>query len=132
MVSKTAKSWLQFFGIGAAVLGGWIFIDFRDLQSLAPPPNANTLASFAEQMPAPKRVAQVDDDGVPKIVWVGDTAKWALVSGPPCYVFDASGKLIEWNASTGDVEPTTRYLQPARDSDPLTAEQAIALAGGPD
>jgi len=97
------------------------------MQSLAPPPTVKTLASFAEQMPAPKHVAQIDDAGVPNIVWVGDTAMWAFPSGPSCYIFDASGKLIEWNASTGDGESTTRYLQPAWDSVPLTVEQAIAL-----
>jgi len=127
VVSKTAKSWLHFFAIGAALLGSWIFVAARDMQSLAPPPNGKTLATFAERMPAPKRVAQIDDAGVTRIVWVGDTAMWALPSGPSCYVFDASGKLIEWDASTGDGEPTTRYLQPAWNSEPLTVEQAITL-----
>ena len=127
VVSKTAKSWLQFLAIGAVLLGVWVFIGARELQSLAPPPAANTLTTFAEHMPAPRRVAQIDDAGVKKIVWVGDTAMWALTSGPSCYVFDASGNLIEWDVSTGDGEPITRYLQPAWSSDPLTVEQALAL-----
>lgn len=127
MISKTAKSWLTFFVVGAVLFGAWMFVAARDMQSLAPPPNTNTLATFAERMPAPQRVAQIDDAGVTKIVWVGDTAMWAIPSGPSCYVFDSSGKLIEWNASTGDGEPTTRYLQPTWDAEPLTVEQAITL-----
>ena len=127
VVSKTAKSWLRNIGICVALIAVLIFVGARDMQSLAPPPNATTLTTFADLMPEPTRLAQIEDAGETKIVWVGDTAMWAFPSGPSCYIFDSNGKLIEWDASTGDGEPTTRYLQPAWNSEPLTIDQALAL-----
>ena len=127
MVNKTAKQWLLFFGVSAVILAAWNFLAARSLCSLSPPANADTLASFAEQMPEPLQLAQINDDGQTKIVWIGDMARWGNASGPSCYVFDSAGNLVEWDATTGDGEPTTRYLKRAWNAEPLTVQQALDL-----
>ena len=64
-----------------------------------------------------------------RIVWIGETKTWSLASGSACYVFDRSGKLVEWNSATGDGQSTTRFLRLAWDADPLTVNQALELTG---
>ena len=130
MISRITKSCLQAFGVLAALFVLWLFVAAREMQSFAPPPNAKSLSAFADVMPEPTRLVQINDGGTTKFIWVGDTAIWALPSGPSCYVFDSDGKLVEWDASTGDGERTTRYLQLAWDGNPLTVEHAISLASG--
>jgi hypothetical protein len=66
-------------------------------------------------------------EGATRIVWIGETALWALSSGPACYVFDAAGTLVEWNVSTGDGEPTTRFLRPAFHAESLTVQEALEM-----
>jgi len=112
------------------VVFAWIFLASAELKRLTPPETATNIRSFAECMPKPQRVARINDAGKTRIVWIGDTASWALPSGPSCYIFDASGKLIEWNATTGDGEPTTRYLQQAYQSPPMTVQDASGYGTG--
>ncbi len=128
MIFKTLKSWLQTIGVLFAIFVFWLFVAERDMRLLAPPPSATNLETFAVEMPEPTRLSRIDDAGATKIIWIGDTAYWAIPSGPSCYVFDTNGHLIEWNPTTGDKEPTTRYLRAAWNAEPLTVDQAIAIA----
>lgn len=110
-------------------LFAWGRIASAERARLTPPPTATTLQAFAEVMPSPKRLALITDSGETKLVWVGDVALWSLPSGPACYVFNSSGKLVQWNLTTGDGEPTTELLYASYDCDELTIAEAFEFVG---
>lgn len=112
---------------GTAILAGviWVWLAVAEQKRLSPPQAVNTLLKFADAMPSPRRLAIVEEAGEKRVVWIGESGHWSLPSGPACYVFDGSGKLLEWNTETGDGQPTTRFLQPAWNAKQLTVMEAI-------
>lgn len=69
----------------------------------AKPPNANcTLAELVEAVPPPARLAIVPQHGVQRLVWIGPISWLTVRSGPPCYVFDERGQLVDWCPETGE------------------------------
>lgn len=116
---------LVYFG---AILFGivvWLLVATAEKKRLRPPEGVATLAGFADAMPPPTRLAIIEDDGTQYVIWIGDIAHWSLPSGPACYVFDRSGKLVEWDTETGDGQSTTRFLRRAWDAKELSVEEAI-------
>jgi len=105
----------------------WNRIASAERMRLVPPASATTLKAFSEQMPPPKRLAKIDENGSTKIVWTGDAALFSLVSGPACYVFDERGNLIQWDLSTGDGEPTTPLLYKTFKQPEMTLNEALAF-----
>lgn len=127
MEKKSLRQRILVNGFLVAVPVVWIFAASSQLSALTPPADVTSLQAFSEHMPAPRHLAKIDDGGETKIVWVGDTALWALPSGPACYVFDGQGNLTEWDTTTGDGQATTRYLEPAWKSELLTVRQALDI-----
>ncbi len=115
-------------GVGITAFVAWIAVASAQRGRLTPPPTATTLEAFAESMPAPQRLAAINDGGTTKIVWIGDTAMWSFPSGPACYVFDSKGMLTQWDLETGDGQPTTRLLQRVWQAKSLTVQEAIDFA----
>jgi hypothetical protein len=119
--------------MAVATLAGlfvWNRLASAERMRLVPPPGATTLKAFAEQMPPPKRLTKIDDNGSTKIVWMGDSASLSLVSGPACYIFDEHGKLIQWNLSTGDGEPTSRLLSKTFQQPEMSLEEGLKFVNG--
>ena len=130
MKRTTVIEWLIVGSAGVVGLVAWGWMTSAESARLTPPPSATTLEAFADCMPPPQRLAAIKDGGATRVIWIGETAMWSLASGPSCYVFDANGKLVQWDWETGDGQTTTRFLQPAWEADPLTIQQAIDLIGG--
>lgn len=126
MSRKTLRELAVTIALILAAFLVWAKIAAAERSRLKPPKSA-TLQSFAASMPPPKRLAIVEESGSAKIVWVGETALVSLASGPACYVFDAQGKLIQWNVTTGDGEPTTKILVQAYQQPSLTLEEALSF-----
>jgi len=80
-----------------------------------PPKGVDTFYEFIEQMPPPKLLTCFYTSEGWRIVWFGEEASSiAAPSGPSCYVFNDSGKLLMWNATTGDNEESTPYAKRAQ------------------
>ena len=108
-------------------LGGcfWVWLASRQLNALSPPSENIDFSTFADQMPPPKRLAIVDgSDGARRIVWIGELAGMSFPSGPSCYVFDETGTLVRWSATTGDGESVTRDGVDAYDVQSVTVQEA--------
>lgn len=63
------------------------------------------LANYSEyrrNLPEPRTVRIMRKDEVEFVACYGPITTLALVSGPPLYVFDRSGKLVDWSRDIGD------------------------------
>jgi hypothetical protein len=110
----------------------WACVAADERARLTPKSNDISLRGFAASMSPPHALAVVEDAASSKIVWVGETAMWSLPSGPACYVFDSKGTLVEWDVSTGDGEPTTRFMRRAFDGKQLTVDEALEFVDAVD
>jgi hypothetical protein len=72
-------------------------------RSYSPPPEVQTINSFVSYFGQPERVEQIGND---HIVATLSVPSWHLMlnlpSDMPQYVFDRSGKLIDWSVDPGD------------------------------
>lgn len=87
-------------------------IVIHDAQS-RPPKDAQTLSAFAARMPGPARLTHTTIDAVSYIVWEGEFTFWAglgLASGPPAYLFDERGNLVDWTPDRGDYHRLDPFL----------------------
>jgi hypothetical protein len=104
-----------------------VFIPTRDVDKVRPPAGADRLKQFAAAMPAPQKVAVVRD-GEDLIVWIGSKESLVyLASGPPCYVFDSHGKLVQWAPETGEGGEIDAFCRRAWVAEPIPVAEAIAL-----
>ena len=83
-------------------------------QQVKPASPNMTITEFSSQMPSPQKLAIVEHDGVRYIVWIGRYPRSIVpASGPPCYVFDADGKLVDWSLDTGDDHKLAHFFDEA-------------------
>ena len=105
----------------------WVWLASRQLHALRPPSENIDFSTFADQMPPPKHLAIIDGlDGTRRIVWIGELAGMSFPSGPSCYVFDETGTLVRWSATTGDGESVTLDGSEAHDVQSVTIQGAKA------
>lgn len=52
---------------------------------------------------------------------------WTLPSGPPCYVFDDAGNLVDWTADVGDSGEFRRRWPISASASPLSTEEASRI-----
>jgi hypothetical protein len=67
--------------------------------------SAEGLANYSEyrrNLPEPRTVRLLRKDNLEFVACYGPITTLALVSGPPLYVFDRSGKLVDWSRDIGD------------------------------
>jgi hypothetical protein len=93
-------------------------------------PRAQTFEAFALEHREPYRLAKIRIREHTYLVWFGgfEGTFFLFGSGPPCYVFDASGTLVVWSPTTneGECEPMASEAWSLR-SHLLTVPQALAL-----
>ncbi len=62
------------------------------------------------------------------LVWFGEkSGPIDIPSGPSCYLFDADGKLLDWQLETGDGGRVEKFLQSSTKVRELTVEEAVKL-----
>jgi hypothetical protein len=122
---KRIRSALLCFGALATAFALWCLDMVLDNRSMSPPPGADTLTEFAARMPPPTHLTAIEEAGETRILWVGRYAYSRFDSGPSYYLFDASGKLIEWRVS-GDRDAFSRHGG-ANYTRMLTVDEAIRL-----
>ncbi|WP_406694075.1 hypothetical protein V5E97_23820 [Singulisphaera sp. Ch08] len=111
------------------VLGSFIHEAVVDLRNAPPSPNC-TLAQLRERVPPPSHLAVVLQQGTQRIVWIGPLPPYTIRSGPPCYVFDARGRLLGWSPQTGEGGRWDEWARAAYRSKTLRLEEVSHLAIG--
>ena len=98
--------------IPAILLTGILVYDAIAARKAVPPPHVKTLSSFLDWRPGPhygyvKRIQNRDH-----LVVLGDFAGM-IPSGPAAYVFDKSGRLLDWTVDSGDDHDFQQKWQPS-------------------
>ena len=92
-----------------------LFVGGEIHHSLAvrPPEKVTDFKSYLEWASEPKELNLLDENGTKILVATGRIANYcALPSGPPQYVFDTQGKMIDWISDSGEGKnwvPDNRY-----------------------
>jgi hypothetical protein len=118
---------------GHAVLAAifvWLFavvglLDFRRYQ---PPRGTSTVDRLVAELPETLKFAEVEQGGRPYVVWIG-RPRGVIVSGPPVYVFDSTGTLVDRVGDAGDSDNKfVRELYVAAFHAPgITPQQAVRV-----
>lgn len=92
-----------------------------------PPRGITSLDQLVAHLPETRKFALVERGGQSYVVWIG-TTRGVIVSGPPVYVFDRAGTLVDRVGDVGDsYNPfvgesySLAYRAPA-----ITPEEALA------
>jgi hypothetical protein len=114
-------------GVGVSA---WLCVGYREAKYLVPPDGVNTLSSLAATPPPTSKLSIIDDQGARYFVWIGKARKVLLASGPPVYVFDASGKLVGRSIDIGDSadRQMQRYFQMGLEGREVSFTDALKLA----
>lgn len=94
--------------VGVLLIGGlvtaWIYSEVRYAGKVRPPPSATNFQSFLQHGLEPRRFQRFDHGGIPylRVFARMPSLLLALPSGPPVYVFNSKGDLIDWCGDSGD------------------------------
>jgi hypothetical protein len=85
------------------LISAFVFFDRFERKFRLPASGTETLASLASSPPPTEKLAVVDIEGKRYFVWIG-TFNDPFDSGPPVYVFDGSGKLVNHSDDIGECD----------------------------
>jgi hypothetical protein len=86
-----------------ALAAGYLWYVAAAAKDAAPAPGVENIGSYLAIMPAPERAFQLVTGSSEFIEFHGPLQpKAALPSGPPAYVFDETGSLVDWTSDLGD------------------------------
>jgi hypothetical protein len=92
--------------LGLIVLGVMYFaVVLFDVSTTAPGTVGKTFEGFLQSKQSPRKIESIEKENQ-KFVFVtgAQTPLWMITvpSGPPCYVFDSNGTLVDWTRDVGD------------------------------
>jgi hypothetical protein len=76
-------------------------VGFLDFRCYRPPRDTTTVDQLAANLPQTLKFALVHQGVTPYVAWIG-RSRGATVSGPPVYVFDGFGNLVDHAGDAGD------------------------------
>jgi len=102
-MNAATKSALKSVAVLAAVLVAFCIAGFVHVTSFAPDDGVDTFAKLQAQR-VPLKYATRIANPVDHICVFGDidSVAWTIPSGPPAYLFDPSGKLVDFTLDVGD------------------------------
>lgn len=93
-------------GLGAlllvAITAGLFINSVAHRDRSEPPPGVRTLDAFLTEMDRPEHAYELTLSGSTYTELIAGKPLWTLASGPPAYVFDASGELVDHTLDDGD------------------------------
>jgi len=118
--------------VGTVVIGlfvFWLLDERRSRKAVIPPDGLTNLVSFLEGRTNVARLRQFTNDGK---VYVEVFAQYPpsmlkLRSGPPTYIFDVSGGMVDWTADRGDATAFVRRWGGLSNATFITLEKAKEL-----
>lgn len=89
--------------IFAVLIGGCLTTEIVSQRRLRPTGRATTLQEYLAWRPSAEQFSAVDVAGNQHVIAYGPMSSWLLLSsGPSAYVFDGSGRLVDWSSDIGD------------------------------
>lgn len=105
--------------------------DHRATTNATPPSKHCTLEDLLGKVPPPQRIVKLRDGDIPIIVCIGTVPPWTIRSGPPCYLFDESCRLVDWTPQTGERWRFDPLCRRAWNEPAISIEQARGLCPKP-
>ena len=113
-----------------AVASGWLAFCIYERRRMAPPQTALHLRGFLAEMRAPDHFAVLNVEGQQYLLVTGPLPSLnSLPSGPPQYVFDASGRLVDWTTDSGEDPDFVADWSATIVRAGLTSDEALTLFG---
>jgi hypothetical protein len=91
----------------AFVFAVWVATHAAYVDTIWPKTMGMTMAELEQQIGKPESLRQHTHNGSSYTIWSGPVKTIFLPSGPPTYVFDSAGLLLDWSRDVGD-EPAFR------------------------
>jgi hypothetical protein len=108
----------------------WIGLVVHEAYRIAPPAEVRTLAGFLAVMRPPDEFKVVEVRGQEYLMAVGPLrALITFPSGPPAYVFDRTGALVDYSFDTGDAPDFVDRWRFYSSGRPLSRDGATAWVG---
>jgi hypothetical protein len=111
--------------IFAALIGGCFATEYVTHRRLNPTGRVSSLSEYlawrpsATWSPSAADFAVVDVDGKQHVIAYGPKNSWLLLaSGPSAYIFDDTGRLVDWSSDIGDDGEFDRRWNAQRSFDP--------------
>ena len=104
----------------------WLILSAREEKHLKPPPSVQSIQDFLQQMPPPTRVQKFSFGGASYYeVWGQSGGSIRLPSGPPSYIFDAKGRLVDWTYDRGDAGDYLRKWGRFKDAKSISVQEML-------
>jgi hypothetical protein len=110
----------------------WAKSEQRYLALVTPPSAATNLNSFLRIRPNVTKIEKITRGSSNYIVVLGNAPRpgLSLPSGPPVYVFDATGSMVDWVADLGEASAFNNKWGYLSNAIPITSEETNALFKG--
>lgn len=126
--SSRSRVWLGVLvGIPLLSVTTLLILSGQAYDAKRPPEDARSLEAFAAEMAPPAQLAMIEMDEATYFVWVGKQDRWFPGSGPPGYVFDRSGTLIDYSLDTGDDHHISAYMTASWKAQATTVAEAVQI-----
>src|SRR5437870_12907163 len=86
------------------LLAAWIYSEKKSAKAVRPPAGVTNLVAFLEARPQPSKICKFVHKGRVHVEVVGKLiiSPLSVPSGPPVYIFDETGALVDWTGDLGD------------------------------
>ena len=110
------------------VFVGWVSLETRNYRRITPGENAQHLEEFLKSMPPVEGIYSRQSGGTTYLEVVGTLPPLpSLPSGPPTYIFDSTGSLVDWTSDYGDDAAFERHWPLGVTRRRLTPSEALQL-----
>jgi len=92
---------------------------------IKPPDSKCTISELENKIGPPQHLAIIKNNNTQYLVWIGYVPSLTIRSGPPCYIFDERGKLVDWCSESGEGWPLQNLVDNAFDTSPISLDEAI-------
>ena len=87
------------------LIAAWIYTETKGARAVRPPQGVTNLVAFLDlQHPKPSKIRRFVQNGKVHLEVIGErfSSPLSLPSGPPAYIFDDTGALVDWTGDRGD------------------------------
>jgi len=111
-------------------LVAWLYEENRTARKVRPPEGATNLVVFLKARPQPSMIRKFVLNGDMHVEVIGDPVRspLSMPSGPPAYIFDETGTLVDWTPDRGDAPSFVRKWGSLSNATFITVEEAKHLA----
>ncbi len=122
------RSYIAIVLVLLILLIGWVSLETWNYRRITPDEIGQNLKEFLTSMPPIEGIYSRQSGGITYLEVVGTFPPFPLVvSGPPIYIFDTTGSLVDWTREFGEDRPFERRWPLGATRRRLTPSEALEL-----